>query len=163
MTCLDLYHQSLSLQSCYTTTTKDGKGVQNHLVVKSRIAPKNQTIPRLELIASLIIAKLMAHITDALHHFTVSRIVYCVDSMTVLYWLDNKTTWLQYVRNKLKKIQDLLKGEWNHVTNHQITSNAGKRGTTKITDMWLKRPQLLQGQRNWPKKMNIVKTNEGAK
>ena len=67
------------------------------------------------------------------------------------------------MRNKLKKIQDLLKGEWNHVTNHQITSNAGKRGTTKITDMWLKRPQLLQGQRNWPKKMDIVKTNEGAK
>ena len=68
-----------------TTTTTDGKGVQNLLVAKSRIAPKNQTIPRLELVASLILAKLMAHVTDALHRFTINRIVYWVNSMTVLY------------------------------------------------------------------------------
>ena len=73
-----------------TTTTKDGKRVQNLLVTKSRIAPKNQTIPRLELVASLILAKLMAHLTNALHRFTINRIVYWVDSMIVLYWFYNK-------------------------------------------------------------------------
>ena len=90
-------------------TTKDGKGVQNLLVAKSRVAPKNQTIPRLELVVSLILAKLMAHFTDALHHFTINRIVYWVDSMTVLYWLDNKGTWSQYVRKEVTKIQELSK------------------------------------------------------
>ena len=50
---------------CVTATTKGGKVVQNLLVARSRIAPRNQTIPRLELIASLILAKLMAHVTDA--------------------------------------------------------------------------------------------------
>ena len=59
-----------------TTTTMDGKGVQNLLIVKSRIAPKSQTIPRLELVASLILAKLMAHVTDSLHRFIINRIVY---------------------------------------------------------------------------------------
>ena len=59
-----------------TTTTMDGKGMQNLLVVKSRIAPKSQTIPRLELVASLILAKLMAHVTDGFHRFIINRIVY---------------------------------------------------------------------------------------
>ena len=131
-----------------TTTTKDGKGVQNLFVAISRIAPKNQTIPRLELVASLILAKLMAHITGALHRFTINRIVYWVNSMSVLYWLDNKGTWLQYVRNKVKKIQELSKGEWKHVTTYQNPSDARTRGTTKITDMWLKGPQWLQDEPN---------------
>ena len=75
-----------------TTTTKDGKAVQSLLVAKSRIAPKNQTIPRLELVASLILAKLMTHVTNALHRFIINRIVYWEDNITVLYWLDNKGT-----------------------------------------------------------------------
>ena len=148
---------------CVTTTTKDGKVVQNLLVARSRIAPRNPTIPRLELIASLILAKLMAHVTDALHRFTINRIVYCVDSMTVLYWLDNKRTWSQYERNKAKKIQELSKGEWKHVTTYQNPSHAGTRRTTKITGMWLKGPQWLQDERKWPKQTKIVQTNEGAK
>ena len=94
-----------------TTTTKDGNRVQDLLVDESRIAPKNQMIPRLELVASLILVKMMAHVTDALHRFTMNKIVYWVDSMTVLYWLDNKGTWSPYVRNKVKKIQELSKGE----------------------------------------------------
>ena len=92
-----------------TTATKDGKGVQNLLVTKLRVASKNQTIPTLELVASLILAKLMAHVTDALYHFATNRIVYWVDSMTVLHWLDNKGKWSQYVRKKVKKIQEYWK------------------------------------------------------
>ena len=88
-----------------TTTTNNGKGVQSLLVANLRIAPKNRTIPRLELVVSLILAKLMAHVTDALHRFTINSIVYWVDSMAVLYWLDNKGAWLQYVRNKVKKFK----------------------------------------------------------
>ena len=146
-----------------STTTKDGKGVQNLLVAKSRIAPKNQTIPRFELVASLILAKLMAHITDTLDCFTINRIVYWVDSMTVLYWLDNKGAWSQYVRNKVTKILELSKGDWKHVTTYQNPSDAGLRGTTKITVMWLKGPQWLQNERNWPKQTEIVQTNESTK
>lgn len=89
------------------TTTKDGKKVQKRLVVQSGIAPKNQTITRLELVSSLILAKLMAHITDAIY-----RIVQWVDSMTVLYCLNNKGTWPQYVRNKVKTYQNPSK-YWN--------------------------------------------------
>ena len=104
---------------CVITTTKDGKRVQNLLVTKSVIAAKKQTIPRLELVISLILAKLMAHVKDALHCFTINRI----DSMIVFYWLDNKRTWSQYVRNEVRKIQELSKVEWKHVTTYQNLSD----------------------------------------
>ena len=84
------------------------------------------------MVASLILAILMAHVTDALHGFTINRIVYWVDSMTVLYWLDNKRTWSQHVRNKVAKIQELSKGEWKHVTTYKNPIDAGTRGTTKV-------------------------------
>ena len=83
--------------------------------------------------------------------------------MTVIYWSDNKGAWSQYVRNKVTKIQKLSKGEWKHVTTYQNPSDAGTRWTTKITDMWLKGPQWLQDERNWPEETEIVQTNEGAK
>ena len=49
------------------------------------------------------------------------------------------------------------------MTPYQNPSNAGTRGTTKITNMWRKGPQWLQDEHNWPKQTEIVQTNEGAK
>ena len=133
--CSDASKNAIFAAIYVTTTTKDGNRVQNLLVAESKFVPKNQMIPRLELVASLILAKMMTHATDALHRFTMNKIVYWVDSMTVLYWLDNKGTWSQYVRNKVKKIQELSKGEWKHLTTYQNPSDAETRGTTEITEM----------------------------
>ena len=132
------------------------------LFVPQSMSPP-QTIPRLELGASLILGKLMAHVTDALRHFTINRIVYWVDSMNVLYWLDNKGTCSQYMWNKVKKIQKLSKGELKQVTTYQNPSDAGTLGTTKITKMWLEGPKWLHDEREWPKQTEIVQTNDGAK
>ena len=46
------------------------------------------------------------------------------------------------------------------MTTYQNPSDAGTRGTTNITDMWLKGPQWLQDER---KQTETVQTNEGAK
>ena len=67
--------------------------------------------------------------------------------MNVLYWLDNKGTWSQYMRNKVKKIQKLSKGELKQVTTYQNPSDAGTLGTTKITKMWLEGPKWLHDER----------------
>ena len=79
--------------------------------------------------------------------FTINRIAYWVECMNVLYWLDNKGTWPQYMRNKMKKIQKLSKGKLRHVTTYQNPSDAGTRGMTKITKMWLEGPEWLHDER----------------
>ena len=67
------------------------------------------------------------------------------------------------MRNKVKKIQKLSKGELKHVTTYQNPSDAVTRGATKITKMWLEGPEWLHDEREWPKQTEIVQTNDGAK
>ena len=66
---------------------KNGGSKTNLLVAKSRITPKNLTIPRLELIAAHTLAKLVAHVKLSLTKNTFKEINLLTDSMATLYWL----------------------------------------------------------------------------
>ena len=57
----------------------------------------------------------------------------------------------------MKKIQELSKAEWKHVTTYQNLSDAGTRGTTKIAEVWLRGPQWLQDERRWSKQIELFK------
>ena len=77
----------------YTVCLRKNGGVrQNLLVAKSRITPKNLTIPRLELIAAHTLAKLVAHVKLSLTENTFKEINLWTDSMATLYWLLNRGT-----------------------------------------------------------------------
>ena len=69
------------------------KSVSQHLLAaKSRIAPKGQSIPRLELTAALMLAKLQLNILVSLENYPVKSWHYWVDSTKVLYWLLTKVS-----------------------------------------------------------------------
>ena len=60
---------------------------QNQLVGKSRIAPREQSIPRLELVAAHTLSRLMHHVKEVLKDQCV-EVYHCwVDSTTVLNWI----------------------------------------------------------------------------
>ena len=91
----------------YTNT----KPVSQHLLAaKSRIAPKGQRIPRLELKAGLMLAKLQPNILVSLENYSIKSCHYWVDSTTVFYWLLTKRSWTVYVRNRVKRIKALSNG-----------------------------------------------------
>ena len=69
------------------------EGVYSSLVCsKTRIAPlKKLSIPRLELMAAKILTTLMDTVVNALSpHTKIDEIRYWTDSMTVLYWIQNR-------------------------------------------------------------------------
>lgn len=77
--------------SIYVLTYQDSVPVdQKLLVAKSRIAPKDVSIPQLELVAALTLAKLQNNVSKALASFPISSTQNWVDSVTVLYWLTNR-------------------------------------------------------------------------
>ena len=143
---------------------KNGGVRQNLLVAKSRITPKNLTIPRLELIAAHALAKLVAHVKLSLTENTFKEINLWTDSMATLYWLLNRGTWSRYVRNRVKAIKDLGKFTWRYVPTDQNPSDLGTRGilVVKLNEFWFKGPNWLSNEMKWPKQPEIVETTDAT-
>ena len=68
------------------------------LTAKSRVSKPGLTIPRLELVAARMLAKMLKQVQKALEGITFSEIPARSDSKTVLCWLNNKSEWKQFVR-----------------------------------------------------------------
>jgi transposase InsO family protein len=104
--------------TCVYVVSKTGDNVTSQLVCsKSRVAPiKTQTIPRLELCAAALLAKLIHKVVESLQCET-ERIILWTDSTIVLAWLRSPAThWKTFVANRVSEIQQLTsKYEWKHV------------------------------------------------
>lgn len=78
--------------SVYLRCINDQHEISSKLIIsKTKIAPsKSLTIPRLELCAALMLAKLMKYVTNSIRHhkFDENDIYFWCDSQVVLHWLN---------------------------------------------------------------------------
>ena len=147
----------------YTVEYRESTPVnQSLLVAKSRVAPKDTSIPRLELIAAMTLAKLQSNVLRALEVQPIRSVHHWVDSQTVLYWLANKGTWSAFVRNRVKKIKELGDADWLYVPTNSNPSDLGTRGAApdKLGDLWYKGPDWLQKHDQWPEQPEINETTD---
>ena len=135
---------------------------QNLLAAKSCIAPSETSIPRLELIAAHMLAKLQNNIVTALNKERITSLHYWTDSTTVLHWLANKGNWSVFVRNRVNKIKELTGVDWKYVPTEHNPSDLGTRGvhTSKLGDFWVKGPSWLKSRDAWPEQPEIVEAPE---
>lgn len=89
---------------------------RNLLVAKSRDAPKGTSIPRLKLVAAHTLTKLENSVSEALTSFPISNFYNGIDSVMLLCWLTNRGEWSTFVRNRVKKIDELTDVVWSYVT-----------------------------------------------
>ena len=84
------------------------------VVSKTRVSlVKKQSIRRLELLGSLILARLINTILTSWSRKI--ETVYWVDSMSVLFWIRNQKPWKQYVTSRVREIWQLTSREqWRH-------------------------------------------------
>ena len=108
----------------------DGTITMRLVAAKTRVAPmKKQSIPRLELLGALILARLMNTIVTALNRDIDP--VYWVDSMTTLFWIRREKQWKQYVANRVKEIRRLSpKNHWRHCPGHLNPADLPSRGVS---------------------------------
>ena len=73
---------------------------------KSRVTPlAPMSIPRLELIAALILARLIASMKDALKSLiSIDQVHCCTDRITVFYWIQADKEYKQFVQNRVDEI-----------------------------------------------------------
>ncbi|GBO41971.1 hypothetical protein AVEN_98228-1 [Araneus ventricosus] len=130
--------------------SNSGKISTNLLCSKSRIAPlKSVTIPRLELCAAVLLAKL-AQKTITSMKISFHSTVLWTDSTIVLAWIQKDPTVLKpFVRNRVSAIQNLTEiNSWKHVPSKENPADIISRGIDpeKIQDcnLWWFGPSFLQ-------------------
>ena len=86
------------------TETEDG--YRTSLVAsKTRVAPSTpMTTPRLELLAALILARLISTVRDVID---IKEIFCWTDSITVFYWIQANKEYKQFVQNRIEEIHKL--------------------------------------------------------
>ncbi|XP_044184810.1 uncharacterized protein LOC122964955 [Acropora millepora] len=124
------------------------EGAYTQLVMsKTRVAPlAKQTIPRLELLAALILSRLIDRVRVALLPVIKVDEVYCwTDSMTTLHWIKGvERNYKQFGENRVREIRQNVPPEsWGHCPGIENPADLPSRGmkaeALKQSEIWWNR------------------------
>lgn len=122
---------------------------------KSRLAPiKVQTIPRLELQAAVIGARIGQMVVNELE-YNIEKVLFWTDSTAVLHFLKSKTKRFKiYVSNRVSEILDLTElHQWHYVPSLKNAGDHASRAKSVkdlINSSWFSGPEfLLQREDTW--------------
>ena len=112
-------------------TTTTGSYVK-FLASRSRVAPvKQETIPRLELLAALILARLISHVGEALEpEVDITYMTFWTDSKVALAWIKGEEReWKPFVQNRVNEIRTLVSvNSWRHCCGKNNPADIPSRG-----------------------------------
>ena len=108
------------------------------------------SIPRLELIEALILARLITSVKEALKSVISIDQVHCwTDSITVFYWLQADKEYKQFLQNRVDEILRLTEAKnWRHCPGIENPADIGSRGrlASELVNnkMWWEGPNWLR-------------------
>ena len=117
---------------------------------KTRVSPSHkQTIPRLELLLALLLAKLINSITGSLEPLLpLSQPICYTDSKVALYWiLGSDKEWKQFVQNRVSEIRKLLPiASWKHCSGRpaDLLSRGLTLAELSVNELWHNGPRWLK-------------------
>ena len=147
----------------YLRAVYEDESISSTIVAsKTRVAPmKVQTIPRLELLAALILIRLVDTLKKSLEFLPSLVTYYWTDSTVVLHWIRNQRPWRQYVSNQVNEIKCYsTPEEWNHCPGLLNPADMPSRGLTGSelgeSKSWWNGPSFLCLHRSdWPNTCDI--------
>ena len=141
--------------ACLRWCKEDGTFEIRFVAAKSRVAPlKKLTIPRLELQAALLAARLSKTIQKE-SRFKFKEIIYFTDSTIVLAWIQRTSReYKQFVSSRVGEIQSISDPkQWRHIPGEANVADDVSRGISvcQLNCRWQKGPEFLRlPQEDWP-------------
>ncbi|XP_064621089.1 uncharacterized protein LOC135483944 [Lineus longissimus] len=135
---------------------------------KTRVAPlgKRRSIPELELMASLVTARLTKYVERELK-LPIASVNCWTDSKVVTHWLSKPPyKWQTFVANRVAEIQNLVPPcNWRHVPGKWNPADLCSRGLTAEnlveSSLWWNGPSFLtESEEQWPEQEKSKKEDE---
>ena len=142
----------------------DGSIESNFVMGKSRVTPlKTMSMPRLELVAAVLGAKLSNKICDELD-LHVNRVYYWTDASVVLRYIHNTSSRFEiFVSNRLNVLHALTSvKQWRYLPGKLNPADIASRGLqpcqVREAELWLKGPKYLLSAdcSEWPEQPDFV-------
>lgn len=134
---------------------------------KAKVAPlRPQSIPRMELQAALIGARLATAVVKELRVAPDTPLTFWSDSKTVIHWIRNDSVrYTPFVAHRLSEIAELTRAkQWRWVpTAHNVADDATRPGNTqlKAEDRWFVGPTFLYERReDWPQEITTPQESD---
>ena len=145
----------------YAVVEQEHGTTQGLVCSKSRLAKRNLSIPRLELVAGHMAVNLLSNVEREIDQRIVSSLHCWLDSTVALYWFNGQGEYRQFVANRVAKIQSHTRVEWHHVPTKQNPSDVGSRGGSIVgNDLWRTGPEWLKDPTRWRPKQVLEATRE---
>ena len=171
---------SISIDRRYTSTTFDPTKLKLHtftdastkaygavtflssddcvsfIMAKSRVAPlKATTLPRLELMAAVVGARITRFIMTSLKLESTSTYIW-TDSQIVLYWIHSSKKLPPFIAHRIREIHQLIPTAiWKYCPTNSNPADLPTRGLSfdqlASSQLWRQGPQWLPDQEKWPK------------
>ena len=135
----------------YLMIKTDGDTKVRFIVAKTRVSPtQGLTIPRLELLSALLLARLITAVSANLESILPPFDLKCyTDSLVALYWIQGTDKdWKPFVNNRVTEIRNCFSPEnWSHCPGLSNPADLPSRGLTllelSVSQLWRQGPPWL--------------------
>ena len=150
----DASHRACAAVVYMRSLYSDGRIDVRLVSSKSRVAPlKKQSIPRLELLGAVLLARLVNKFNSTVKQL---KTINWIDSLTALCWIKNARMWKQFVQHRVDEIRSLTSpNTWRHCPGDLNPADIPSRGlsakelSTKTT-WWNGASFLYLPESAWP-------------
>lgn len=153
----DASHLAMAAVIYIRVTDNFGKPIVNLVNAKTKVAPlKRLTIPRLELTAAFLLARLVSHVLKALDLPEIPVFLWTDSAVTLTWIFTNPSRWKDFVCNRVTKIQEMVpSATWRFIPGKQNPADCASRGITVDQlaqhSLWWNGPLwLINSHSTWP-------------
>ena len=135
----------------YSVVHQEDRITQTLVAAKSRLAKRELTVPRLELVSAHMATNLVVNVRNAQRDLPEPMVYGWLDSTVALHWIVGNGKYRQFVANRVQKIKQHPQIQWRHVpTTDNPADLASRGGQVTNAELWWNGPTWLRDPEMWP-------------